>query len=365
MTFSTKLRLLAGSVLATSVCATAQADTVHVYNWSDYIAEDTVANYEQKSGNKVVYDVFDSNEVVEAKLLTGNTGFDVVVPSAQFLGRQIKAGVFAKLDRSKLPNWKHLDPMLMAKLERVDPGNQYAIPYLWGTTGIGYNVEKVKAILGDDFEVNSWDMIFKPEIISKLAECGVVTLDAASEIVPAALHYLGMDPNTNDSKEIEKAGELLKTIRPHIRYFHSSQYINDLANGDVCVAVGWSGDVFQAADRADEADNGVTVGYVIPKEGAAMWFDMLAIPADAKHAEAAYDFVNYLMEPEVIAGISDYVSYPNGNKTSTSMVDPDITGNPAIYPPADVMEKLYTFEVRPAKVSRATNKVWTEMKAGK
>ncbi|MDF2177057.1 extracellular solute-binding protein [Aliiglaciecola sp. CAU 1673] len=342
-----------------------QAATVNVYNWSDYIAEDTVANYEQKSGNKVVYDVFDSNEVVEAKLLTGNTGFDVVVPSAQFLGRQIQAGVFAKLDRSKLPNWKNLDPMLMKKLETVDPGNQHAVPYMWGTTGIGYNVAKVKEVLGEDYVVNSWDMIFKPEVISKLASCGVVTLDAASEIIPAALHYLGMDPNSKDAKEIEKAGELLKSIRPHIRYFHSSQYINDLANGDICVAVGWSGDVFQAADRASEAENGVEVGYIIPKEGAAMWFDMLSIPADSKNMDAAHDFINYLMEPEVIASVTDYVSYPNGNKASTSLVDPEITGNPAIYPPADVMEKLYTFDIMPAKVSRVTNRVWTEVKAGK
>ncbi|GAB3038576.1 extracellular solute-binding protein [Bowmanella dokdonensis] len=365
MKLTSKMRLLAASTLMGSASFAATADTVHVYNWSDYIAEDTIANYEQKSGNKVVYDVFDSNEVVEAKLLTGSTGFDVVVPSAQFLGRQIKAGVFAELDRSKLPNWKHLDPTLMKVLETVDPGNKHAVPYLWGTTGIGYNVEKVKAILGEDYEVNSWDLVFKPEVVSKLAECGVVTLDAASEIVPAALHYLGMDPNSKKSDEIEKAGELLTSIRPHIRYFHSSQYINDLANGDICVAVGWSGDVFQAADRAEEADNGVTIDYVIPKEGAAMWFDMLAIPADAKNKEAAYDFVNYIMEPEVIAGISDYVSYPNANKTSTSMVDPEITSNPAIYPPEEVMNKLYTFEVMPAKVSRVYNRVWTEVKAGK
>lgn len=364
MLTKTKLGLISASILS-AVSLTAQAASINVYNWSDYIAEDTIANYEAKSGNKVVYDVFDSNEVVEAKLLTGNTGFDVVVPSASFLGRQIMAGVFTKLDRSKLPNWKHLDPLLMSKLEKVDPGNQYAVPYLWGTTGIGYNAEKIKEILGEDYEVNSWDLVFNPEIVSKLAECGVVTLDAASEIIPSALNYLNLDPNTHDSKEIQKAGELLKSIRPHIRYFHSSQYINDLANGDICVAIGWSGDVFQAADRAAEADNGVTVEYIIPNEGAAMWFDMLAIPADAKNMDAAYDFVNFLMEPAVIAGISDYVSYPNGNKDSTALIDPEITSNPAIYPPAEVMEKLFTFEVMPAKVSRVTNRVWTEVKAGK
>ncbi|GGD63136.1 extracellular solute-binding protein [Lacimicrobium alkaliphilum] len=359
-----KLGLLAASMSAV-IAANAQADTINVYNWSDYIAEDTIANFEQKSGHKVVYDVFDSNEVLEAKLLTGQTGFDVVVPSASFLGRQIRAGVFTKLERDKLPNWKHLDPLLMSKLEVVDPGNQYAVPYLWGTTGIGFNEDKVKQALGEDYEVNSWDMVFDPDVVSKLADCGVVTLDAASEMVPAALHYLGLDPNSKDADEIQQAGELLKSIRPHIRYFHSSQYINDLANGDICVAVGWSGDVFQAADRADEADNGVSVGYVIPKEGAAMWFDMLAIPADAKSMDAAYQFVNHLLEPEVIAGVSDYVWYPNANKSATSLVDPEITSNPAIYPPQDVMEKLYTFEVMPARVSRVVNRVWTDVKSGR
>jgi putrescine transport system substrate-binding protein len=359
-----KLGLLAAS-MAAALSVNAQADTINVYNWSDYIAEDTIANFEQKSGHKVVYDVFDSNEVLEAKLLTGQTGFDVVVPSASFLGRQIRAGVFTKLDREKLPNWKHLDPLLMSKLEVVDPGNQYSVPYLWGTTGIGYNEEKVKQALGEDYQVNSWDMIFDPEVVSKLADCGVVTLDAASEMIPAALHYLGLDPNSKNPKEIEQAGELLKSIRPHIRYFHSSQYINDLANGDICVAVGWSGDVFQAADRADEADNGVSVGYVIPKEGAGMWFDMLAIPADAKNLDAAYQFVNHLLDPEVIAGVSDYVWYPNGNKSATELVDPEITSNPAIYPPQDVMEKLYTFEVMPARVSRVVNRVWTDVKSGR
>lgn len=348
-----------------SFAINAQAETVKVYNWSDYIAEDTLANFEAATGNKVIYDVFDSNEVVEAKLLTGNTGFDVVVPSASFLGRQIMAGVFMKLDRNKIPNWKHLDPSLMAKLERVDPGNAHSVPYLWGTTGIGYNVEKVAEILGEDYEVNSWDMIFKPEVISKLASCGVVTLDAASEIIPAALHYLGFDPNTHNADEIKKAGELIKSIRPHIRYFHSSQYINDLANGDICVAVGWSGDVMQASDRASEAENGVTVDYVIPKEGAAMWFDMLAIPADATNVDGAHQFINYILEPKVTASITDYVWYPNGSKAATPLVNPEITGAENIYPTPEVMDKLYTFDVMPAKVSRVTNRVWTEIKAGK
>ncbi|WP_163933895.1 polyamine ABC transporter substrate-binding protein [Paraferrimonas sp. SM1919] len=359
-----KLGIAVAAVVG-SLAFNAQAETVKVYNWSDYIAEDTIANFEAQTGLKVSYDVFDSNEVVEAKLLTGNTGFDVVVPSASFLGRQIQAGVFMKLDRSKIPNIKHLDPVLMKKLERVDPANAHAVPYLWGTTGIGYNVEKIAEIFGEDFQVDSWDLFFKPENISKLASCGVASLDAASEMIPAALHYLGLDPNTHNKADIEKAAELLKSVRPHIRYFHSSQYINDLANGDICLAIGWSGDVMQASDRAADAENGVTVDYSIPKEGAGMWFDMLAIPADTTNAAGAHQFINYILEPKVTASITDYVWYPNGNKAATPLIDPEITAAENIYPPVEVMNKLYTFDVMPAKVSRITNRAWSDIKAGK
>ncbi len=351
--------------LATAVAGFAQAEDkqVHVYNWSDYIAEDTNANFEKETGIKVVYDVFDSNEVLEAKLLSGASGYDVVVPSNQFLAKQIKAGVFQKLDKTKLPNWKNLNADLMKSLETADPGNQYAFPYLWGTTGIGYNVDKVKAALGVD-KIDSWDVIFKPENIEKLKSCGVSLLDAPQEIMAAALFYQGLNPNPSSPADVAKAEELLMKIRPSITYFHSSKYISDLANGDICIAVGWSGDIFQAKSRAEEAKNGVNVAYVIPKEGAAAFFDMMAIPADAKNTDSALAYLNYILEPKVIAPISDYVAYPNGNAASTPLVAEDIRNNPAIYPSEETMKKLYTFGELSPKVQRAMTRSWTKLKSG-
>lgn len=344
--------------------AQAQEKVVHVYNWSDYIAADTLENFQKATGIKAVYDVFDSNEVLEAKLLSGGSGYDVVVPSNQFLAKQIKAGVFQKLDKSKLPNWKNLNPDLLKALDNSDPGNQYAFPYLWGTTGIAYNPDKVKAALGVD-TIDSWDVIFKPENLEKLKGCGVAMLDAPQEIVAAALHYQGLNPNPSDPADIAKAEELLLKIRPSIRYFHSSKYIADLANGDICVAVGWSGDAFQAKSRAEEAKNGVKVAYAIPKEGAAAFFDMMAIPAGAKNPEEAYAFLNYILAPEVIAPITDFVAYPNGNSASTSLVDPEIRNNPAIYPSEETQKKLYTFGELSPKVQRAMTRSWTKVKSGK
>lgn len=335
-----------------------------VYNWSDYIAEDTIARFEQETGIKVTYDVFDSNEVLEAKLMAGNTGYDIVVPSLSFLGRQVMAGAFQPLDRSKLGNYGNLDSSLMQRIAQIDPDNLHSVPYLWGTTGIGYNVGKIAEVLGEDYQVSSWELIFNPEYAAKIAECGLVMLDAPSEMLPIALHYLGEDPNSFDEAVIRKGEALLLSIRPHIRYFHSSQYINDLANGDVCVAVGWSGDVFQASDRAAEADNGVEVDYVIPVEGAPMWFDMLAVPKDAKHPNNAHRFIDFLMRPEVIADVSNYVAYASGNAASLELVDAEVRDNPGVYPPEDVMAKLYTLKVLPAEVDRIYNRVWTTVRTG-
>jgi putrescine transport system substrate-binding protein len=351
--------------LAGAVMSAAHADdkVLHVYNWSDYIAEDTIANFEKATGIKVVYDVFDSNETLEAKLLSGGSGYDVVVPSNQFLSKQIKAGVFQKLDKSKLPNWKNLNPDLMKALEAADPGNQYAFPYLWGTTGIGYNTEKVKAALGVD-KIDSWDAVFKPENMEKLKSCGVAMLDAPEEIYAAALHYLGKNPIAQSPADVAAAEELLMKVRPHIAYFHSSKYISDLANGNICVAVGWSGDVFQAQARAEEAKNNVPVAYAIPKEGAATFFDMMAVPADSKNAEAAYSFLNYILTPEVIAPISDYVAYPNGNSAATQLVSEEIRNNPGIYPTEEASKKLYTFTELSPKVQRAMTRSWTKIKSG-
>ncbi|MFN4290492.1 MAG: extracellular solute-binding protein [Permianibacter sp.] len=338
---------------------------VHVYNWSDYIDDTVLQDFEKETGIKVVYDVFDSNEVVEAKLLAGSTGFDVVVPSGSFLGRQIQAGVFQPLDKTKLTNWGNLDTSLMQRLENYDPGNQHAIPYLWGTTGIGYNVKKVKEILGENAPVDSWDLVLKEENISKLKACGVAFLDAQSEILPPVLNYLGKEQaSLVETDYTEVALPLLEKIRPHITYFHSSQYINDLANGDICVAVGWSGDVFQAQARAAEANNGVEIGYSIPKEGTEMWFDMMAIPKDAKNVENAHIFINYMLRPDVIAKITNYVQYANGNSASLAMVSDEVKNNTAIYPDQATMAKLWTLKVMPADIERVMTRVWTKVKTG-
>ncbi|KEI70962.1 polyamine ABC transporter substrate-binding protein [Endozoicomonas elysicola] len=344
--------------------AVAKEKTLNIYNWSDYIAEDTIANFEKETGIKVRYDVFDSNEVLEAKLLSGKTGYDIVVPSSDFMAKQIKAGVFKQLDKTKLSEWKHLDTDLMALLETYDEGNKHSIPYLWGTTGIGYNPGLVKKYLGEEAPIDSWDLVFDEKYISKLNKCGVAFLNAPSEIMPAALRYLGLDPNSVNKGDYKKAEELLMKVRPHVTYFHSSRYISDLANGDICVAIGWSGDVLQASDRADEADNGVVVEYTIPKEGAGMWFDMLAIPKDAENIDEAYAFLNYLLKPEVIAEISNYVAYASPNKSSVALVDEEIRENPGIYPTEEAKENLYVFAVLPPKVDRIINRSFTKVTTG-
>ncbi|RRV39961.1 polyamine ABC transporter substrate-binding protein [Pseudomonas sp. o96-267] len=358
--------LLALSLTA-AVAGAAQADdkVLHVYNWSDYIAEDTLANFEKETGIKVVYDVFDSNEVLEAKLLAGSSGYDVVVPSNPFLAKQIKAGVFQKLDKSKLPNWSNLDKDLLHALDPSDPGNQYSIPYMWGTIGIGYNVEKVKAVLGEDAPVDSWDLVFKPENMEKLKSCGVSFLDSPTEILPAALHYLGYAPDSSDKGELQKAEELFMKIRPSVAYFHSSKYISDLANGNICVAIGYSGDIYQSKARAEEAKNGVEVGYNIPKEGAGSFFDMLAVPADAKNVEAAHVFLNYLMEPAVMANITNYVQFPNGNAAATPLVDEALRTDPGVYPTPEVLKKIYTFPDLAPAVQRTMTRSWTKIKSGR
>ena len=336
---------------------------VHMYNWSDYIAEDTMSNFEKESGIKVVYDVMDANETLEAKIMAGSTGYDIVVPSLQFLARQSKAGVYQEIDRSKLSNYGNLDPELMALIARTDADNKFGVPYLYGFTGIGYNVEKVKAALGD-VPADSWDMVFKPEVASKLKGCGIMALDTPTELVPIALNYIGEDPNSQDPAVIAKAAPLLKTLNANIRTFHSSQYIDALANGDVCVAIGWSGDVFQARDRAEEAGQGITVGFEIPKEGAPIFFDMLAIPKDAKNLDNAYAFIDYLLKPEVMAGISSYVSYGNVVKDSLPLIDESVRTNPGVYPSDEMMKKIFPLEPLTPEVSRQYTDMWSAMKSG-
>jgi putrescine transport system substrate-binding protein len=353
--------------LAGAVVSAAQADekVLHVYNWSDYIAEDTLDNFQKETGIKVIYDVFDSNETLEAKLLAGSSGYDIVVPSNNFLAKQIKAKVYQPLDRSKLPNWKNLDTSLLNAVSVSDPDNQYAFPYLWGTIGIGYNVDKVKQALGDDAPVNSWDLVFNPETVAKLKGCGVTFLDSPTEILPAALNYLGFKPGSTDKAELKQAEALFLKIRPSISYFHSSKYIGDLANGNICVAIGYSGDLYQSKSRAEEAKNGVNISYSIPKEGAGSFFDMLAIPADAKNVEEAHIFLNYLMKPEVIASISNFVQFPNGNAAATPLVDDVLRNDPGVYPDAETMAKIYTFPDLPSNVQRTMTRSWTTIKSGR
>lgn len=355
--------MLAAATLTLTVGAQA-ASTVHIYNWSDYIGTTTLEDFEKTTGIKPAYDVFDSNETLEAKLLAGRTGYDVVVPSNHFLGKQIKAGAFQKLDKSQLPNYKNLDPALLKRLEKNDPGNQYAVPYLWGTNGIGYNVEKVKAALGVD-KIDSWAVLFEPENIKKLQSCGVAMLDSADEMLPAMLNYMGLNPNSTDEADYKKAEAKLMAIRPYVTYFHSSKYITDLANGDICVAAGFSGDVFQAKARAEEAGKGVNIAYSIPKEGGNLWFDMLAIPADAKNTKQAHAFINYLLDPAVIAKVSDQVGYANPNPASDALMDQNIRTDEAVYPPKDVQDRLYVNSELPPKIQRVMTRSWTRIKSGK
>ncbi|HWF97334.1 MAG TPA: polyamine ABC transporter substrate-binding protein [Xanthobacteraceae bacterium] len=343
----------------------AQGQTVNVYNWSDYIEPSVLEDFTKETGIKVRYDTFDSNDTLETKLLAGKSGYDVVVPTGFFLERQIKAGVFQKLDKSKLPNLSNLWPEIAQRLAAHDPGNQYAVNYMWGTTGIGYNVKKAREILGPDAKIDSWDVVFNPETLAKFKACGVYLLDSSDDILPAALKYLGFDPNSRNPAELQKATDLLIKIRPFVRKFHSSEYLNALASGEICFAVGFSGDVKQAQKRAAEAKNGVEIAYAIPKEGAQLWFDNLAIPKDAKHVAEAHAFINYLQKPEVAAKNSDLISYANGNLASQKLIDKEVLDDPTIYPDAATMSRLYTIKVYDAATQRLMNRLWTRIKTGR
>lgn len=344
--------------------ASAFADEVRVYNWSDYIDEELLAKFEEETGLKLIYDVFDSNEVLETKMLAGGSGYDVVVPSGTFLSRQITAGAFQKLDTSKLPNAGNLWDVILDRTAQYDPANEYSINYMWGSTGLGVNVGKVKEILGEDAPISSMDLVLKPENMEKLAACGVHFLDAPTEMVPMVLQYLGEDPDSHDPDVIAKVEPVLTAVRPYIQKFHSSEYINGLANGDICVAVGWSGDILQARDRADEADNGVEIAYNAFNEGSLMWFDQMAIPVDAPNPEAAHTFLNFILDAQNMAAASNYVYYANGNKASQEFLVEDVIEDPAIYPDDATMQNLYTTTSYPVKVQRAVTRLWTKVKSG-
>jgi putrescine transport system substrate-binding protein len=341
----------------------AEEKILNVYNWSDYIDPAVIERFTRETGIEVRYDVFDANEVLETKLLTGNSGYDVVVPSAYFLERQIQAGVFRKLDRSKLPNLANLDPDLMQRAAGHDPGNEHAVVYMWGTTGIGYDAAKVAKIL-PGAPVDSWSLVFDPAVVSKFKDCGVSVLDDPTDMVGTVLLWLGKDPNSQSAEDLALAEEKLLAIRPYIRTIHSSQYIEDLANGEICIAVGYSGDMLQARDRAAEAGKPVDVRYSIPKEGALLWFDTLAIPADAKHPDNAHAFIDFLMRPDVAAANSDFVNYANANAAATPLVNEALRNDPAVYPTAEVKARLQPSLTKSEEFTRLLNRSWTRFMTG-
>jgi putrescine transport system substrate-binding protein len=345
--------------------ASAQERVVNFYNWSNYMAPGVLEDFTRETGIRVVYDTFDANETLETRLLAGKSGYDLVVPSAYFLQRQVSAKIFQKLDKSKLPNLANAWPEVTDRLAAYDPGNTYGANYMWGTTGIGYNVNTVQKILGPDVRIDSWDIIFRPENAVKFKDCGIHVLDSADDILPVGLKYLGLDPNSTKPPELEKAADLVLKVRPFVRKFHSSEYLNALASGEICLVVGWSGDIMQARARAAEAKNGVEIGYAIPKEGTEMFFDNLAIPADAKNVAEAHELINYLYRPDVAARNSDFLSYANGNLASQKLIDQKILNDKNIYPDESTLKRLFVIKARDPTPQRMINRLWTKVKTGR
>ncbi|MBI3512632.1 MAG: polyamine ABC transporter substrate-binding protein [Proteobacteria bacterium] len=360
----------AGWLVALLLCClpaalAAQDRVLNVYNWSDYIAEDTVKRFTAETGIRVNYDVYDSNEVLETKLTAGRSGYDIVVPTASpFMARQIQAGLLRKLDRAKLANWGNLDPEILARLAPYDPGNAYAVPWMWGTVGIGYNVERVKRIMADA-PVDSLKILFDPATVERFKACGVELLDSPTDVLPAALAYLGRAPESQSKEDLDTAVALLLKVRPTVRKFHSSEYINDLANGNACLVLGYSGDVFQAAARAREAGRGVTVAYAIPREGALLWLDGMVLPKDARNLDAAHRFLDFLMRPEIVVETTNRLGYANGNRASAALVDDAIKRDPTVYPPPAVRATLYTAVVPSRDYDRLRTRAWTRIKTGR
>ncbi|NJR44287.1 polyamine ABC transporter substrate-binding protein [bacterium] len=358
--------VLALAAIALSSLANAQKRVVNVYNWSDYISDAAIAQFQKQTGIKVVYDVYDSNEILSSKLLAGKSGYDVIFPSARpFAANHIKAKLYAPFNKALLPNLKSMDPNIMASFRDFDPQNQFVVPYMWGPTGLGINIKKVQAALGPNTPLDSWTLLFDPAIAAKLKGCGIAVLDDETEALGAALIYLGKPAKSGAKADLDAVAKLFATIRPNVRYFNSSRYIDDLANGDICLALGYSGDVLQARDRAAEAKNGQDIRFVIPKEGAIRNVDVIAIPKDASHMAEAHAFINFLMDPKVIAGITNEVRYPNGNKDATALLDASIRNDPGMYPPPATLAKMVDDVVPTATDQRARNRAWTKIKSGK
>jgi putrescine transport system substrate-binding protein len=344
--------------------AAAQERVVNVYNWSDYIDPKVLEDFTKETGIKVTYDTYDNNEIVETKLLAGKSGYDVVVPSGPFLQRLIKAGAFQKLDKSKLPNLSNMWPEVMQRLQVFDPGNQYGVNYMWGTTGIGINLRKARERLGTQ-PLNTWDIVLKPELATKLKDCGVQVLDAPEDVIPNVLNYLGLNPDSKKPDDLQRAGDAMFRVRGVVQKFHSSEYINALANGDICMAVGYSGDVIQAKKRAEEAKNDVEIAYLIPREGALMWFDSIAIPADAKHVAEAHAFIDFLMRPQVAAANANFVAYASGNIAAKQFVKPELLNDPSVYPDEATFKRLFTNTAYDDRSQRLVTRLWTRVKTGR
>ena len=363
-------KLIAAIAVAAGLTGSADAvdRTVNFYNWSNYVAPGVLDDFTKETGIKVTYDTFDANETLETRLLAGKSGYDLVVPSGYFLERQIKAGVFQKLDKSKLPNLANAWPEVTRRLATYDPGNLYAANYMWGTTGIGYNVKMLQAVLGPDVKaedaVSTWDTVFNPDKLAKFRDCGIHMLDSADDILPAALTWLGLDPNSTKQADLEKAADAVSKVRPFVRKFHSSEYLDALATGEICFVVGWSGDVKQAQNRAEEAHNGVQIGYAIPKEGAQMFFDNLAIPSDAKNVAEAHELINYLYRPNVAAKNSDFLAYANGNLASQKLIGPKVANDKTVYPDDATLKRLFVITARDPAIQRIINRLWTRVKTG-
>ena len=343
----------------------AEEKVLNLYIWNDYLAEDTIANFEKETGIKVSVSNYGSNEELDSKLAPGNSGYDVVVPSASSYERQIRSGYYQKLDKSKLPNLANMDPEIQQRLAMHDPNNDYAVLHMWGTTGIGYNVKKVKAAAGANAPLDSWKLVFDPATAKKLQKCGIAVLDSATEMFSMALDSVGKDPNSQVAADLEAAAAALNKIRPYIRYIDTQRMITDLANGEICVAVGYNGDILQARDRAEENKTGQEIAYFIPKEGSIIWFDSYLIPKDAPHPANAHAFINYMLKPEVIAAVTNAVNYANGNTKALQFVNKDVAEDPGVYPTAEVKAKLVPDLADTEETTRLMTRLWTKFMTGR
>ena len=372
------LALAAGALLLAGAARAADPKVLNIYNWSDYIAEDTIKNFEKETGIKVRYDTYDNNEILHAKLVAGKTGYDIVVPGSHFAKTQIEGGLLQKLDRSKLSNWGNLDKGLLDQLAKLDPGNAHLVDWLWGYVTVGININKVKAALGDlPMPENAWSLLFDPKYASKLKSCGVSVLDSASEVLPAALLYLGKPPYSREAADYAEAGKLLKSIRPFVTKFSSSGYIEDMVGGATCLVMGFSGDINIARSRAAEAASDakskskakpkapVLIEALVPKTGATLFFDTMAIPKDAKNVENAHLFINYILRPEVHASLTNKVFYANPNAASLKFVQKEVAENKSIFLDAEATKTMVAPDVLPQDLRRVQTRTFTSFKAGK